>query len=107
MPGPSRPDPTLQVAPAVDADAVLAEVRSLLTDIIGEDYVEDVEIGMSTSFRDELDLESIEFVALGEALTDRYGKQMDFAGWIASMDVDEIIGLTVGHLVDHIVGCHG
>jgi acyl carrier protein len=61
---------------------------------------------MNTSFREDLDLESIEFVALGEALVGQYGEHVDFAGWISSMDVDEIIGLTVGHLVEHIVACH-
>ncbi|MBO0730729.1 MAG: acyl carrier protein [Acidimicrobiaceae bacterium] len=107
MPGPTRSGAALEGTPEADPTAVLAEVRSTLTDIIGEDYVEDIDIGMSTSFRDDLDLESIEFVALGEALANRYGQHVDFAGWIASMDVDEIIGLTVGNLVEHIVGSYG
>jgi acyl carrier protein len=107
LPGPTRDGPTLQVAPEADPAAVLVAVRSMLTDIIGEDYVDDIDFGMGTSFRDDLDLESIEFVALGEALASRYGDHLDFAGWISSMDVDEIIGLTVGHLVEFIVGCHG
>lgn len=107
MPGPTRSGPALEDTPEADPIAVLGEIRATLTDIIGEDYVDDIEIGMSTSFRDDLDLESIEFVALGEALASRYGEYVDFAGWIASMDVDEIIGLTVGDLVEHIVGSYG
>ena len=62
---------------------------------------------MDTSFGDDLDLESIEFIALGEALTAHYGDRVDFAAWIATMDVDEIIGITVGRLVEHIVDSHG
>jgi acyl carrier protein len=92
---------------AVDAAEVLEVVRSMITDVIGEDYLDDIDIDQDTAFRDDLDVESIEFVALGEALTERYGDRVDFAGWIATMDVDEIIGLTVGRLVDHIVECYG
>ena len=44
---------------------------------------------------------------LGEALISRYGDQVDFAAWIAGMDVDQIIDLTVGQLVDHIMACLG
>ena len=45
----------------------------------------------------------IEFIALGEVLQARYGERIDFPAWIATMDVDEIIGMCVGQLVDHIV----
>ena len=107
MPGPTHPGPILQKSGAVDATEVLDVVRSLITEVIGEDYIEDIDIGPETTFREDLDVESIEFVALGEALIERYGDQVDFAAWIATMNVDEIIGLTVGQLVDHIVECHG
>jgi acyl carrier protein len=107
LPGPTHPGPMLHKSGAVDAAEVLEVVRSLITEVIGEDYLEDIDMSRDTSFRDDLDVESIEFVALGEALVERYGNQVDFAAWIATMDVDEIIGLTVGQLVDHIVECHG
>jgi acyl carrier protein len=34
---------------------------------------------------------------------ERYGSQVDFVAWVAEMDLDEIIALTVGELVDFIV----
>ena len=86
---------------------VLDAVRTIIARVIGEDYVQELEIGMNTAFHDDLDIESIEFVALGEALTARYGDRVDLAGWIASMDVDEIIDMKVGRLVKYIASCHG
>lgn len=93
--------------PEIDADAVLAVVTELLAEVIGEDYVAEIEIGADTSFHEDLDIESIEFVALGEALEERYGDRVDFPAWIADMEVDDIIAMTVGQLVDHIVARHG
>ena len=86
---------------------VLDAVRTIIAGVVGEDYVQELEIGMDTSFHDDLDIESIEFVALGEALTARYGDRVDLAGWIASMDFDEIIDMKVGRLVKHIVSSGG
>jgi acyl carrier protein len=86
---------------------VLAEVRTMIADVIGEDYVSEIDIDADTGFHADLDVESIEFVALGEALQDRYGERIDFAAWLGTMEVEDIIGMTVGQLVDHIVAAHG
>ncbi len=105
MPGP--PSTEQATAPTVagppTSDEVLAEVRSLLVDVIGDDFLLDTEIELDTSFNEDLELESIEFVALSERLLERYGSQVDFVAWMAEMDLDEIIALTVGELVDFIV----
>jgi acyl carrier protein len=90
-------------APGGSPDAVLAEIRRIVVEVIGEDYVSELDVERDTRFRDDLDVESIEFVALGEALRARYGERIRLAQWIGDMEVDEIIAMTVGQLVDHIV----
>lgn len=85
------------------AEGVLGEVRDLLIEVIGEEYLLDVEVNPETSFHDELEIESIEFVALAEKLLERYGDRVDFVGWLADKDLDEILAMTVGDLVDYIV----
>jgi len=105
LPGQTVPEPVdLHDARTEEA---LATVRTIITEVIGEDYVQEIDIDMDTSFESDLDLESIEFVALGEALTAHYGGRVDLAGWIAGMEVDDIIGMTVGQLVEHIVSSDG
>ena len=95
------PGPNLQNEDALRADLVLDVVRTILADVIGEDYVSMIEIGPETSFQSDLEIESIELVAMGEQLQERYA-HVDFAAWLSSMEVDEIIAMTVGDLVDHI-----
>ena len=85
---------------------VLAAVTEMLTTVIGEDELLMVdEVTMDTSFNDDLELESIEFVALAEELTNRYGEQVDFVGWIADMELDALVTMTVGELVEFVAGC--
>jgi acyl carrier protein len=105
LPGPTAPEGV----DAADArtEEVLGVVRTIIADVIGDDYMQQIEIDMDTSFQDDIELESIEFVALGEKLTERYGERVDFVGWLGTMDVDEIMGMTVGRLVVHIASCDG
>jgi acyl carrier protein len=82
---------------------VLQVVSRMVKNVIGEDWAEDLEITMKTSFARDLELESIEFVALAEKLKEAYGRRIDFSGWLSSMELKEIIDLEVGTLVDFIV----
>ncbi|NNN21432.1 MAG: acyl carrier protein [Acidimicrobiales bacterium] len=96
---------TLSAGPLTNDATILKEVVAMITDVVGEDYAIDLDIDMETSFQEDLELESIEFVTLAEKLMETYGEKVDFTGWIASMDVDEIIAMTVGQLVDFITKC--
>ena len=82
--------------------AVLADVERMLIDVIGDDLLLDGPLTMETSFDEDLQLESIEFVALSEKLLETYGEQVDFVGWLAEMELDDIIALTVGQLVEFV-----
>ena len=86
-------------------EKVLGDVTRMLRDVIGEDWAQDFEIGMGTSFSKDLELESIEFVALAEQIAAEYGKRVNLAGWLATMDLEQILALRVGQLVEYIVRC--
>ena len=87
-------------APAeVTEQVVLEELERMLVDVIGDDLLLDGPLTMETSFDQDLQLESIEFVALSERLLETYGEQVDFVSWLAEMELDEIIALTVGQVV--------
>ncbi|MGH3426778.1 MAG: phosphopantetheine-binding protein, partial [Mycobacteriales bacterium] len=73
--------------------------------IIGAEYALGLDIGMDTSFDADLELESIEFVKLATMLTQRYGDRVDFVAFLATKELDEIIGMTTGELVTHIAHC--
>jgi acyl carrier protein len=88
-----------------DGDKVLGELAGMVREVIGEAWAEDVPITLETSFGADLELESIEFVALAERLQGRYGVEVDFAGWLAEKELGDIIGLRVGQVVEFIVAC--
>jgi acyl carrier protein len=89
---------------AVGKASVLQTVSRMIEEVLGEDMLLD-EITMDTLFSEDLELESIEFVALSEQLQAHYGDQVDFVAWLSGMELPEIIGLSVGQLVDHIASC--
>jgi len=91
----------------VAEESILATISRLLVEIIGEEYVLDLEIGMDTAFNADLELESIEFVALATKLRETYGDRVDFVSFLAGKEVGEIIALQVGDLVTYIAASLG
>jgi acyl carrier protein len=83
---------------------VLETISAMIRSLIGEE-ADEIEIDMTTSFLNDLELESIEFVALAEKLRAHFGASVDFAGWMASMELKQILSLTVGDLVRFIETC--
>ena len=84
---------------------ILARVSQAIRDVIGEDWIQDETIEMNTSFANDLELESIEFVALAERLQNEFGERVDFVAWLSTMELDAIIGLSVGDVVEFIASC--
>jgi acyl carrier protein len=82
--------------------SVLDEISDILAEVLGEEFLLDVQVSHETSFSDDLALESIEFVELSEKLQERYGERVNLAAFIADMDIDEIMAMTVGQLADYI-----
>ena len=83
----------------------LATVTEFIQEVLGEECDEEEEIGLETSFSEDLELESIEFVALAEKIQAHYGDSVNFVSWLSEMDLDRIIGLSVGDLVEFIDAC--
>lgn len=86
------------------SESTLHAVARMIREVMDGD-LDDVEITPETRFSDDLELESIEFVALAEAIEAHWGDRVDFTAWLASQSIDQVIGLTVGELVDFVDGC--
>lgn len=86
-------------------EEVLLRVAALIREVVAEPWIDDVPITFETSFNEDLELESIEFVALAEQLQEEFGQQVNFTEWLAERQLAEIIGLRVGEVVDFIVTC--
>ena len=84
---------------------ILRTVEKLVVEIAGDEILLAGPLTMETKFNSDLELESIEFVALAEKLQLHYGNKVDFVGWISQKELDQIIALTVGELVEFIAAC--
>jgi acyl carrier protein len=91
--------------PSMTNDEILEAVEQALVEIAGDEILIAGPISVSTSFNGDLELESIEFVALAEKLQQRFGERVDFVGWISGKELDQIIQLSVGELVEFIRSC--
>ena len=60
----------------------------MIKEVIGEDWVRDTPITMETSFVSDLEVESIELVALSEKIQEKYGETVDFPSWLSSMELE-------------------
>ena len=87
------------------SEDILRTVERLIVEVVGDEVALAGPITPATSFNADLELESIEFVALAEKLQQHYGSKIDFVGWISKKELDQIINLTVGELVEFIASC--
>jgi acyl carrier protein len=84
-------------------EAVLGEIRDMLRTVLDEHGMNDTEITADTSFHSDLELESIDLVALTGLMDQRYGEKVNLAEFLAEKDIDQVIALKVGDLVDYVI----
>jgi acyl carrier protein len=77
-------------------------LKQFITEVIGEEFVEEMDIDMNSSFTKDLEMDSIEIVSFSEKIKAHYGEQIDFTGWLSNMDLDQLINLNLGMIVNYI-----
>jgi acyl carrier protein len=92
-----------QTAHDVLFDEVHKTVLDVIKDVVGEDFFEESEIELDSSFAEDIELESMEILQIGEQLIAIYEERVDFIQWLADMDLKEIVDLTLRDFVDFIV----
>ncbi|EWM15332.1 MULTISPECIES: acyl carrier protein [unclassified Kutzneria] len=85
-------------------DVVFTEIADMLRTVLAELGVDDAEITEQSSFNEDLELESIDLVTLTALISERWGEPVNLAEFLADKDLDEVIALKVGDLVDFVSG---
>lgn len=88
--------------PLPTAAEVLDDLRGIILRILQIDPLEDLVIDPGARLTDELGLESIDLVNIGAMLAERYGDAVNLAVYLADREIDDVIELTVGALVDFV-----
>ncbi len=82
---------------------VRTTVETAIRDVVGELYYEECQVGLASTFAEDIQLESMEVMEVAERLIAEYDARVDFVAWFADMELDDLIDLTVGSVVDFIV----
>lgn len=84
---------------------LLAEVVAKIAQVTSEDKAWASAVTASCRLESDLWLDSVELAALAGLLKSDYGNEVDLAAFVTGLEIDKLIGLTVGDLVSYIAGC--
>ena len=88
-------------------DALYASVRDTVEGtiiaVVGRWYYEECEVGIDSTFAEDIELESMEVMEIAERLIETYEGRVDFVSWFSGMELEDLVELTVGNVVDFIV----
>ncbi|AKK71374.1 acyl carrier protein [Chryseobacterium indologenes] len=80
-------------------------LKGFITEVIGAEFVEEMDITPESSFTKDLEMDSIEIVSFSEKIKAHFGDQIDFTGWLSSMDLDQLINLDLSMIINYIYEC--
>jgi acyl carrier protein len=78
---------------------VVTTLAEMITDVLGGSVFD---ITAASTFRDDLEFESIQFIALAELIQERY-PEVDFVAWLSAMEMPQILALRVSDVADLVV----
>ncbi len=84
-----------------DKTVIRADIDAMLRAVLA-DFGTDLNIELDSTFRDDLGMESLDVVSLAGRLQSRYGGSVNFAQFVAGLDVSSMAELKVGDLVDFV-----
>ena len=84
-------------------ESVRTTVETAIRDVVGEWYYEECQIGLDSTFAEDIQLESMEVMEIAERLIETYEGKVDFVAWFAELELEQLIDLTVGTIIDFIV----
>jgi acyl carrier protein len=84
-------------------ESVQKAVVGTIIEVVGQEFYEECEVGLDSTFAEDIELESMEMMEIAERLMQTYEGRVDFIAWFADMELEEIIELTLGQLIDFIV----
>ncbi len=89
----------------LSSEAIFNLLQQFITEVIGEEFVEEMEITPESSFAKDLEMDSIEIVSFSEKVKAGFGEHIDFTGWLSNMDLDQLINLRLKDITHYIEAC--
>jgi len=89
----------------LSSEQIFNLLKTFITEVIGEEFVEDLDISRESSFTRDLEMDSIEIVSFSEKVKSHFGEHIDFTGWLSGMDLDQLINLKLDDIIKYIESC--
>lgn len=89
----------------LSSEQIFNLLKTFITEVIGEEFVEDLDISRESSFTRDLEMDSIEIVSFSEKVKLHFGEHIDFTGWLSGMDLDQLINLKLDDIIKYIESC--
>lgn len=84
--------------------ALVEEIADLLCAAVSEDPAWRAALAGHTRLDGDLFLDSIELAALAAALRERYGPRVDLVAYVADLELDALIELTLAQVAEYVAG---
>lgn len=96
---------TITTQRKLNSEEIFAVLKTFITEVIGEEFVEEMDITRESSFTRDLEMDSIEIVSFSEKVKAHFGENIDFTGWLSGMDLDQLINLKLDDIINYIETC--
>ena len=83
-------------------EQVFEFLKEAIAEVIGEEAASVIDITPRSQFIKDLEMDSIQIVAFGEKVNERYGASVDFVGWLSNKPIRKLLKLTVGEVAGFI-----
>jgi hypothetical protein len=88
---------------ATTKEQAVQEIRTAIHQVVGPEWADEMDIAPDTSLSGGIELDSIEISKVIEIMLKKF-PDADFESWFGSMNMDKIVGLTVGDIAEFIAG---
>src|SRR5947207_4481739 len=83
-------------------DDVHRTVEEAIVAVVGRWYYDECQVGLESTFAEDIELESMEVMEIAERLMETY-ESVDFVTWFSGMELEDLVELTLGDVVSFIV----
>jgi acyl carrier protein len=83
-------------------DEVIAELIGIVNQVLGPDMAMILEVRADSSFVRDLEMDSIQIVAVAQKLQERYGVQNDLMSWLSKQSLRHLMTMTLADVAAHV-----
>lgn len=99
--------PISAVGARQDGDSLFDQVHRTVEDaivaVVGRWYYDECQVGLDSTFAEDIELESMEVMEISENLIETYEGRVDFVTWFSAMELEGLVELKLRDVVEFVV----